>query len=205
MSHGFWRRPSLVLGILVSLGLLTAVACGAAEEPTPTQPPAPVATNTPTPVTSVATPTPTTTTAAVVATPTATAIPTPTPIPAVQPKKGGILKETASEDPLSFDGHTATSAAHNIHNMKMYSNLLWNPKGDEIVTDAAESYTISADGKVWTFKLRPNVKYQTGYTPAHPRDGTTMTSKDVKWSLEKIMGLHSWASTARPSPPAPAG
>ncbi|MBI2170583.1 MAG: ABC transporter substrate-binding protein [Chloroflexi bacterium] len=196
MSHGFWRSPSLVLGILVSLGLLTAVACGAAEEPTPTQPPAPVATNTPTPVTSVATPTPTTTTA-VVATPTPTPTRTPTPVPAVQPKKGGLIKASAGEDPLSFDGHTATSSAHNVHNMKLYSNLLWNPKGDEIVPDAAESYTISADGKTWTFKLRPNVKYQTGYTPAHPRDGTAMTSKDVKWSLEKIMGLHGQTISAR--------
>ncbi|MBI2170584.1 MAG: ABC transporter substrate-binding protein [Chloroflexi bacterium] len=197
MSHGFWRKPSLVLGILVSLGLLTAVACGAAEEPTPTPPPAgPGATSTPTPPPAVATPTPTTTTA-VVATPTATAIPTPTPLPGIKPKRGGLVKQSAGEDPQSFDGHTATSSAHNIHNQKLTSLLLWNSTGNEIVPDAAESYTISADGKVWTFKLRPNVKFQTGYTPAHPRDGTAMNSKDVKWSLEKIMGLHGQTLSAR--------
>jgi peptide/nickel transport system substrate-binding protein len=183
-----------VLGILVSLSLLTAVACGAAEEPTPTQPPA-AATNTPTPAPSVATPTPTT--AAVVATPTPTATRTPTPVPSVQPKKGGVIKSSAGEDPPSFDGHTATSAGHNIYKQKLYSTLLWNPKDDQIVTDAAESYTISADGKTWTFKLRPGIKYQTGYTPAHARDGTTMNSKDVKWSLEKIMGLHGQVISAR--------
>ncbi|MBI2172281.1 MAG: ABC transporter substrate-binding protein, partial [Chloroflexi bacterium] len=158
-------------------------------------PPA-VATSTPTPPPAGATPTPTTT-AAVVATPTPTATRTPTPIPSVQPKRGGLIKQSAGEDPQSFDSHTATSAAHNIHNAKIYSNLLWNPKGQEIVPDAAESYTISADGKTWTFKLRPNVKFHTGYSPAHPRDGTAMTSKDVKWSLEKIMGLHGQTISAR--------
>ncbi|MBI4312080.1 MAG: ABC transporter substrate-binding protein, partial [Chloroflexi bacterium] len=102
-----------------------------------------------------------------------------------------------AEDNQSFDPHTATSAAHNIHNQKLYSTLLWNPKDNQIVTDAAESYSVSADGKVWTFKLRPGVKYHTGYTPAHARDGTTMNSKDVKWSLEKLMGLHGDIISAR--------
>ncbi|MBI2170585.1 MAG: ABC transporter substrate-binding protein [Chloroflexi bacterium] len=196
MSRNFWRQPSLVLGALVSIALLTAVACGATEEPTPTPPPAPVATNTPTPPSAVATPTPTTTTA-VVATPTPTRTPTPSPVPSVQPKRGGIVRLSGGEDPASFDAHTATSSAHVVHNALMYSNLVWRPKGDEIVMDAAESYTISADGKVFTFKLRPNVKFQTGYKPAHPRDGTAMTSKDAKWSLEKIMGLHGQTISAR--------
>jgi len=195
MSNPLWHKSGLLVGALSALALLAAVACGTASEPsaTPTQSAAPTATNTTVPPT--ATPTPGS--GSVVATPTATAIPTPTPVPSVQPKRGGIIKQTATEDPPSFDPHTATSAAHNIHNQKMYSAILWNPKGSEIVVDAAESYSISADGKVWTFKLKPGIKFQGGYTPAHARDGTTMTSKDVKYSLEKIMGLKGAVISAR--------
>ncbi|MBI4312391.1 MAG: hypothetical protein HY681_11510 [Chloroflexi bacterium] len=199
MSTFLWRKPGLLLGILAGAGLLTAVACGASEPtpaPTPTTPPQATATNTPAPSTSVATPTPTSSTG-VVATPTPSATATPTPVPSVQPKRGGIVRRSGTEDPPTFDTHNATSSAHNVHNAKMYSNLLWNPVGREIIPDAAESYSVSADGKVWTFKLRPDVKFQTGYKPAHPRDGTTMTSKDVKWSLEKIMGLNGQTISAR--------
>ncbi|MBI4340248.1 MAG: ABC transporter substrate-binding protein, partial [Chloroflexi bacterium] len=105
----------------------------------------------------------------------------------------------AAEDLPSFDLHTETSAAHNIHNQKMYSTLVWNPDGDVLVPDAAESYSVSGDGLVWTFKLRPDVKFQTVKAPykASPRDGTLMTAKDVKWSLEKIMGLHGEIISAR--------
>ncbi|MBI4312081.1 MAG: ABC transporter substrate-binding protein [Chloroflexi bacterium] len=200
MPRTLWQRSGFLLGALSALGLLTAAACGGGQEATPTATatvPSAVATNTPiptaTPTTSGTAPTST----VVVATPTATATRTPTPVPSVQPKKGGQIKQSAGEDPQSYDPHTATSAAHNIHNQKMYSALLWNPKDDQIVTDAAESYSISADGKVWTFKLRPGIKYHTGLTPAHARDGTTMTAKDVKWSLEKLMGLRGDIISAR--------
>ena len=115
----------------------------------------------------------------------------------MQPKQGGIIKQSGTEDPPTFDAHNATSGAHDPHNSKLYSNLLWNPVGYQIVPDAAESYTISADGKVWTFKLRPNVKFQTGYTPASPRDGTAMTAQDVAYSLKKIMGLTDGVISAR--------
>ncbi|MBI4310961.1 MAG: ABC transporter substrate-binding protein [Chloroflexi bacterium] len=200
MPKAVLLRRTLVVSLLAALGLLATAACGAQEAaPTPTSPPsAPTATNTPPPTsTSAPSQSKPTATTGVVAAPTATPTATPKPASTVQPKRGGIIRYTGAEDPPSFDPHTATSAQHNTHNAKMYSNLLWNPNRSEIVPDAAESYAISADGKVWTFKLRPNVKYHTGYSPASPRDGTTMNSRDVKWSLEKIMGLHGQTLSAR--------
>ncbi|MBI4203301.1 MAG: ABC transporter substrate-binding protein [Chloroflexi bacterium] len=186
MNRSLWRTPSLLIGVLASLGLLTAVACGGgtAEPPaTPTTGPAPTATAT--------------SDTGVIAGPTPTPTGTPTPSPSVQPKQGGVIRGTTTEDPPNWDAHTVTTSAFNTHNMKLYSQLIWNPKDKELVVDAAESYTISADGKVWTFKLRPNVKFQSYSTPSHPRDGTTMTSADVKWSLEKIMGFHGQTISAR--------
>ncbi|MBI4311499.1 MAG: ABC transporter substrate-binding protein [Chloroflexi bacterium] len=186
------RLPVFIPSLIVAVGLLGAVACGAQEAAptaTATTPPQATATSTPVPTVGGPAPTPTTSTGGVVATPTPTATATPAPVAAEKPKRGGIVKQSTGEDPPSWDGPTVPSSAHSVHTSKVYSNLLWNPRGSEIVPDAAESYSVSGDGKVWTFKLRPNVKFQTGYKPAHPRDGTTMTSRDVKWSLEKIMGL----------------
>src|SRR5919198_5743528 len=45
----------------------------------------------------------------------------------------------------------------------------------QIVPGLAESWDISPDAQVFTFHLRPGVKFQ--------NSGNTMTSADVKWSL----------------------
>ena len=50
-----------------------------------------------------------------------------------------------------------------------------------IVPDLATSWEISPDAKVFTFHLRQGVKFQTS--------GNTMTSADVKWSLERAIAI----------------
>jgi peptide/nickel transport system substrate-binding protein len=44
----------------------------------------------------------------------------------------------------------------------------------------AESWTVSADGRTYTFRLRPNVRFASG---------NPLTSKDVKWSLDRLMNV----------------
>ncbi|MBI4311409.1 MAG: hypothetical protein HY681_06470, partial [Chloroflexi bacterium] len=130
------------LGLSLTMaGVLVLAACGggASEKPTPTS--APEATST------------------TIATPTPTATATPVPAAVAKPKRGGIINYWSSDDPSTFDIVNAESSRHSIHNAKMYNNLLWNPDGKSIAPDVAESYSISADGKVWTFKLRKDVRF----------------------------------------------
>lgn len=47
-----------------------------------------------------------------------------------------------------------------------------------IVPKLATDWTISDDGKVWTFKLRDDVKFW---------DGTPLTAKDVKYTMERML------------------
>ena len=166
MNSRFFAKSSM-FGVGVVIALLIAAACGGEEPaatPTATQPPAVVATPTPT----------------------ATSIPTPTPT--TTPKRGGVIKENVGQDPNIFGPLDHASGGTNTHLARMYSNLVWNPQGNTLVPDAAESYAVSADGLTWTFKIRNNIKWHPG-TPAGPRDGTFMTAQDVKYSFEKMMGL----------------
>lgn len=54
--------------------------------------------------------------------------------------------------------------------------LVPSPDGKEMKPSLATSWSQSTDGLEWTFKLREGVKFS---------DGTPMTSKDVKFSLQK--------------------
>jgi peptide/nickel transport system substrate-binding protein len=56
-----------------------------------------------------------------------------------------------------------------------------NPETRKLEGALAESWEVSPDGKTWTFKLKPNIKFQGGYG--------TVTSEDVKFS---------WWEWARP-------
>ena len=52
-------------------------------------------------------------------------------------------------------------------------------KISDIEPDLAEEWEVSADGTVWTFKLRQGVKWHRGYGE--------FTSADVKWHYERLM------------------
>jgi peptide/nickel transport system substrate-binding protein len=97
-------------------------------------------------------------------------------------KKGGTLSLEHSDVPDSFDpGNTYYGWVQNFS--RLYGRTLTSFKpaagkeGLEIVPDLAESLGKSSpDAKTWTYKLRAGVKFQ---------DGTPVTSKDVKYAIER--------------------
>src|ERR671918_775202 len=94
---------------------------------------------------------------------------------AEQPVRGGELTFVvpASGFP-SMDAHRETTFAV-IHPLRPFYSLLIkaNPAnpGDptDFVGDLAEKWTVSRDGRVYTFTLRPGVKFH---------DGSRLTSRD---------------------------
>ena len=107
------------------------------------------------------------------------------PVPATaqdKPRSGGELIFVVPSEPPSYDAHQEETFGV-IHPMAPhYSTLLkvdpFDKTGTRPVGDLAESWTISKDGLVYTFKLRHGVKFH---------DGSEMTSKDVKASYDKII------------------
>ena len=125
------------------------------------------------------------------ATPSAAVSDAPSPAGAGSPITGGVLRQMSITDPVSFDPHNAAASPDNVHNSKLYNNLVWNPDGNTIETDVADSFQIAGDGRTITYFLRDDVLFH---------DGTPLTAKDVKYSLEKIMGLVDGRVSSRVGP-----
>src|SRR5215510_8418525 len=99
-----------------------------------------------------------------------------------KPRMGGELVFVVPSEPPSYDAHEEETFGV-IHPMAPHYNTLLrvdpNDKtGTKPVGDLAESWTVSKEGLVYTFKLRKGVKFH---------DGSEMTSKDVKASYDKIV------------------
>ncbi|HJU15321.1 MAG TPA: ABC transporter substrate-binding protein [Stellaceae bacterium] len=96
------------------------------------------------------------------------------------PKRGGILKFAVTVEPKDYDCTDNTSFAFLDPVAPQYSTLLKFDAANypQIIGDLAQSWTVSPDGRTYTFKLRPGVLFH---------DGTKLTASDVKASYERII------------------
>jgi len=89
----------------------------------------------------------------------------------------------AAKEPDTLDPHSSTLGQSQAIARFMFRGLTRFAIKDGKVTtaetepDLAESWTLSPDGTVWTFKLRKGVQFHKGYGE--------MTAEDVKFSLER--------------------
>ncbi|MBI2909313.1 MAG: ABC transporter substrate-binding protein [Chloroflexi bacterium] len=167
------RKVSLFLLVATVIALLLA-ACAPAAAP----PPAPTAKP-------AAAPTPAAAPPKAAATAPAPAAPSPSPKPAAdQPKYGGTLRLATQGDPPSFDIQRDSSNVTAYPIGPAYSGLLRSDEAtpDKIVPDLAESWEVSADGTVYTFRLRKGVKWH---------DGKPFTSADAVYSMERLKKIQS--------------
>src|SRR6266568_110263 len=98
------------------------------------------------------------------------------------PAKGGTLVFDHSSTPDSMDpGNTYYAWSINFDNL--FAMPLFSYKACPATCGltlvpvlATDMGTTSSDGLTWTFHIKPNVKYE---------DGTVVTSKDVKYAIER--------------------
>ena len=99
-----------------------------------------------------------------------------------KPRYGGELNFVVPSEPPSYDAHREETFGVTHPMSPHYNTLLrvdpFDKTGTKPVGDLAESWTMSKDGLVYTFKLRQGVKFH---------DGSPMTSRDVKASYDKII------------------
>ncbi|MDD7909239.1 peptide ABC transporter substrate-binding protein [Pseudovibrio exalbescens] len=83
-----------------------------------------------------------------------------------------------SADPETLDQHK-TSTTYEAHILRdMYEGLVAYSAEGEIIPGAAESWTVSEDGLVYTFKMRPDAKWS---------NGDPVVAGDFEYSLRRIM------------------
>ncbi|HEX9769943.1 MAG TPA: ABC transporter substrate-binding protein [Kiloniellales bacterium] len=92
---------------------------------------------------------------------------------------GGQMVVTYKDDISTFD----PAIGYDWQNWSMIKSLFdglmdYEPGTTELIPDLAESYTISEDGLVYTFKLRPGVKFH---------NGRELTATDIKYSIERTV------------------
>lgn len=95
------------------------------------------------------------------------------------PRRGGTLVYAVNAEPPGYDCQTTTTFVMMQTVGTHYSRLMkFDPETyPGIKGDVAESWTISADGLTYTFKLRRDVKFH---------DGTELTAEDVKATFDRI-------------------
>jgi len=96
------------------------------------------------------------------------------------PRSGGELVFAVGGTPPSYDGHRETTFAMLHPVAPHYSTLLrFDPQNyPKIVGDVAESWQVSKDRLIYTFKIRQGIQFH---------DGSVMTANDVKATFDKII------------------
>jgi peptide/nickel transport system substrate-binding protein len=86
------------------------------------------------------------------------------------------LRVAIDKDMIEIDPATIRTTTDRLLGISIFNGLLtYKPGTSEIEKDLAESYEVSPDGKMITFKLRKGVKFHKGYGE--------LVSSDVKFSI----------------------
>lgn len=148
-------NPKHWIGVILALtSLLLAAACGGGESAAPAATPEPASTP-------AATPAPAATEPAA-------------PTESAGPRSSRFVQLFV--DPPTFDPHLTTDATSARIIVEMFGGLVTIDPNLQIVPDLAESWEVSGDGRVYTFRLRPGAVFH---------DGKPVTAADVQWSLER--------------------
>lgn len=96
-----------------------------------------------------------------------------------------VLRYPLPNNPTSLDPAIVQDGDTLDLLQQIYEGLVGWDENNEVVGKVAESWTVSEDGLLYTFKIRPGIKFH---------NGREVTAEDVKWSIERAC-LPAMAST----------
>ena len=89
-----------------------------------------------------------------------------------------ILRVATDTNLPWLDPHMGTAFTLRELSSHVFEGLVTIGEDFGVIPQLAESWTVSADGTEYTFKLRPGVKFH---------NGRTMTAEDVKASIDRFV------------------
>jgi len=90
-------------------------------------------------------------------------------------------------EPTTLDPHLSGDAVSAEYVVEIFSGLMVYDQDLNLVPDIAESYEVSDDGLVYTFKLKEEASFQ---------DGKPIRAEDFKWSFERACDPATGSTTA---------
>jgi peptide/nickel transport system substrate-binding protein len=99
--------------------------------------------------------------------------PTPEPIP----QGGSIVESTFDDAQILNPILSSDSSSSDVHTKLFLALLRLDEFSGEVVSEIADSWTVSEDGLTYTFKLRDDIFWT---------DGTPVTANDVKFTYDAI-------------------
>jgi len=100
------------------------------------------------------------------------------PLRATGPKRGGTLRVAYGNEIAGLDFHTVPGYEMVWVATNIGCGLISITPDGKFIPDAAESWQISPDGLLYTFKLKKNVLFH---------DGTPVDAASVKFSIDRLM------------------
>ncbi|WP_236025320.1 peptide ABC transporter substrate-binding protein [Arenibaculum pallidiluteum] len=88
-----------------------------------------------------------------------------------------VLRRGNGAEPATLDTHKSTGVPESYIQMDLFEGLLASDPEAKPIPGAAESWTISDDGTVYTFKLRSDAKWS---------DGSPVTAEDFVFSWRRL-------------------
>jgi peptide/nickel transport system substrate-binding protein len=89
----------------------------------------------------------------------------------------GVLVYGSGGQPVNLESGNITDGNSVVVQNQIYNRLIeFKPGSTDLVPGLATAWTASNDGKIWTFKLRPNVKFH---------DGTEFDAAAVKFNIDR--------------------
>jgi peptide/nickel transport system substrate-binding protein len=101
------------------------------------------------------------------------------------PRRGGTLRYGMVQGPASLDPHRFAGAPADVLYGMVYSRLVQlRPDWNGVEADLAQRWSVSPNGKLHTFTLRPGARFH---------DGSPVTADDVVFSFERILDARTGA------------
>ncbi|PIE55203.1 MAG: peptide ABC transporter substrate-binding protein [Dethiosulfovibrio peptidovorans] len=108
------------------------------------------------------------------------------------PRSGGVLKWRIINDPPALDPVTSNITTATRGTNLYLETLVKTSSEGEILPSLAKNWDVNDDSTVWTFHLRPEVRFQkTVLGEPTLNGGRKMTAEDVKYSFERLVKMKS--------------